>query len=721
MKTAVEPRFYFDEFEVDSSRRRLLKNGLPVALKPKTFDLLVALIERRGAIVSKSELLDAVWTNQYIEEKNLSVHIAALRKALGEQKDEHRFIITVPGTGYKFVAPPEAAENEIVIETERFERITIEELEEKRRRGAGEKKRGRNVRKILLYSLSPLLLFSVLGGYVWQQSRHQNNPLPSVRRLTTNGKVQIAALSPDGKLFAYVKSDLGKSSLRLGYTGGGNEIELRAADETDYHQLAFSPDSRQLYFSMSSEKQPTAALYRMMAFGGAPEKLADGIGDFRLSPDGARIAFGRLTDADGKDSLIVSRTNLTDERTVFSVPRSRSYADQAISWSPDGKRLAFTCERENEPLTYDLCIEQLEGEKLERFDLGNWRFINASVWLKNGEWIVATATPVGSYSSVTNFQIILISLADRSIREITNDLSTYNSFIGISDDSKYVLSVEHRQLNNLWIAPADDPTQARQITFGSFGKYDGLWGLDFTPDGRLIYTNSDMDTQVISVMNADGSDRKALTAPGYVDSSLTVSGDGRYVVFHSNRGGGDKMDIWRMDVDGGNMTRLTFDGHSYQPSVSPDSLYVYYKCWSKDVGELRRVPIAGGESEALTDKETGWTTFSPDGRYFAATFRTDKRRLAIFSAADNRLARQFDIPNTAVFNMRPRWTPDSRAVVYRDGAYGYWEQPIEGGEPHRLENMPKEELFTHAWSKDGKQFAFVRGQTIRDVILIENF
>src|SRR5262245_18185203 len=99
MKTAVETRYFFDEFEVDSTRRILLKNGQSVTLKPKTFHLLLALVQRQGEIFSKNDLLDAVWENQFVEEKNLTVHIAALRKALGERKDENRFIATVPGKG----------------------------------------------------------------------------------------------------------------------------------------------------------------------------------------------------------------------------------------------------------------------------------------------------------------------------------------------------------------------------------------------------------------------------------------------------------------------------------------------------------------------------------------------------------------------------------------------------------------------------------------------
>jgi len=96
--------FAFDEFEVDPTRRLLLKDDITVPLKPKAFDLLLVLIESAGEVLSKKELFDLIWSEQFVEENNLTVHIAALRKALGEKKSDHRFIVTVPGHGYKFVA-----------------------------------------------------------------------------------------------------------------------------------------------------------------------------------------------------------------------------------------------------------------------------------------------------------------------------------------------------------------------------------------------------------------------------------------------------------------------------------------------------------------------------------------------------------------------------------------------------------------------------------------
>jgi DNA-binding winged helix-turn-helix (wHTH) protein/dipeptidyl aminopeptidase/acylaminoacyl peptidase len=713
MKNVTDKQFFFNEFEVDAARRVLLKQGQTVALNPKAFDLLVALIERRGEIVSKNELLDEVWENQFVEEKNLTVHVAALRKIFGERKDENRFIATIPGTGYKFVAPLNDSTNEIIIETERFERITIEETEEvKSKKAKGE---SAGSKRFYFYFLPFAFCLLLAVGYVWQNNRPKNNAVTSVKRLTTNGKVQLAALSPDGKLFGYVTDDVGQTSLWLGYTAGGNNIQLRPPSESAYEQLTFSPDSSQLYFSMRDERSPETALYRMPSFGGVAEKIAEKTDVFTLSPDGKQIVFGRGSD-DGRVSLIISALDKTNEREILSVPKSQSFVYGSVSWSPDGKRLAFSCQREM--FFQDLCLAEISSGKTERITLPNYRSILKTAWLKSNDGVIVTAIPTKNLSSVVNYQILYVELASGNVREITNDLNTYNSDISLANDTESLLTIEHRQLNNLWVAPFDNFSQARQITFGSFGKYDGLWGLDWTPDGRIIFTNSNTETQIISAMNADGSERKDLTSPGFMDSALTVSGDGRYVVFHSIRGGA--TDIWRMDIDGGNMKQLTFGQKSFQPSVSPDNAYVYYKCWQKDVGELRRVPIDGGEPEILTDKQTGWATFSPDGKYFAATYVTDQRRLAIFSAETNALIKQFDLPKTAYIDVRPRWTPDSKSVVYRDGEFGYWSQNVEGGKPNRLENLPKERLYTYAWSFDGKQFAFVRGQEIRDVILLSN-
>ena len=78
----------------------------------------------------------------------------------------------------------------------------------------------------------------------------------------------------------------------------------------------------------------------------------------------------------------------------------------------------------------------------------------------------------------------------------------------------------------------------------------------------------------------------------------------------------------------------------------------------------------------------------------------------------------FDMPLSSHVSIGTRWTPDSRSVVYRDWFDGYWMQKIAGGDPFHMEGLPHEKLYNCAYSKDGQQFAFVRGQEIRDVVLI---
>src|SRR5215813_3900316 len=95
--------YSFDRFTVDPNRRLLLCEGKPVQLTSKAFDLLLALVESEGRELTKDELMGRVWAHQIVEDANLTVTMAQLRKALGERAGEHRFVVTIPGRGYRFV------------------------------------------------------------------------------------------------------------------------------------------------------------------------------------------------------------------------------------------------------------------------------------------------------------------------------------------------------------------------------------------------------------------------------------------------------------------------------------------------------------------------------------------------------------------------------------------------------------------------------------------
>ena len=105
MANQAEKGIYeFPPFRLDTVKRRLLREGANVTLTPKAFELLRVLVENRDRVMTKDELLAAVWPDAIVEEGNLAQNVSLARKALGEQAGVRSYIVTVPGRGYRFVA-----------------------------------------------------------------------------------------------------------------------------------------------------------------------------------------------------------------------------------------------------------------------------------------------------------------------------------------------------------------------------------------------------------------------------------------------------------------------------------------------------------------------------------------------------------------------------------------------------------------------------------------
>ena len=99
--------YRFGPFHLDVRERRLSRGGTVIPLRIKVFELLRLLVENAGRLVTKEELLDAVWPGTAVEENNLTHTISVLRKALGENATGQHYVETVPRVGYRFVAPIE--------------------------------------------------------------------------------------------------------------------------------------------------------------------------------------------------------------------------------------------------------------------------------------------------------------------------------------------------------------------------------------------------------------------------------------------------------------------------------------------------------------------------------------------------------------------------------------------------------------------------------------
>src|SRR5215213_8116235 len=97
----------FKDFTIDTDQRVLLREGLPVALAPKVFETLLALVENHGRIVLKEELMKRLWPDTFVEEANLTFNIQQLRKSLGDNARSPIYIQTVARRGYRFIAEVE--------------------------------------------------------------------------------------------------------------------------------------------------------------------------------------------------------------------------------------------------------------------------------------------------------------------------------------------------------------------------------------------------------------------------------------------------------------------------------------------------------------------------------------------------------------------------------------------------------------------------------------
>jgi len=124
--------FYrFGSFRLDPAKRLLKRGQKSVSLMPKAFDTLLVLVENRNRLVGKEELMKTLWPDSFVEEANLAQNVAVLRKALGDSPEEHRYILTVPGHGYRFAAKVseeiEDDEADLVIERHSRSRVLVEE------------------------------------------------------------------------------------------------------------------------------------------------------------------------------------------------------------------------------------------------------------------------------------------------------------------------------------------------------------------------------------------------------------------------------------------------------------------------------------------------------------------------------------------------------------------------------------------------------------------
>ena len=179
--------FEFGPFRLDPVKRRLLRDGEAVRLTPKAFDLLLVLVEERGRTVEKDELLERVWAGTVVEENNLNQNITALRKSLGDSRQESQYIATIPGVGYRFVAE--------VTKTD-FTQSRKDVKEDAKESPAPEVRRPSPVFRYALLILAPLVLAAIAYALYTREK-----PAPAISSIMVLPLENISG-NPDEEYFA---------------------------------------------------------------------------------------------------------------------------------------------------------------------------------------------------------------------------------------------------------------------------------------------------------------------------------------------------------------------------------------------------------------------------------------------------------------------------------------------------------------------------------------
>lgn len=539
MKELAPHTHTFAEYELDLARRLLLRGGQSIPLNAKTFDLLVVLIENRERVIAKEELMNLVWRDQFVEEANLTVQISALRKALGEKKDEHRFIVTVSGRGYRFVADvqdggaqPDIVPD-IVIATHTTSHVLVEEevvtepetkavidTEWTPARRIGDVESGLAAytsqqlvarqddevwrrRRLHIAWLAAVLGLLLLGGvgfwvYRWRtQNRQAIAPLPAQQITihpftTTGGMPYRAAISPDGKSLVYRQRINGKDSLWLGQIDTSSSVLIhQPADGSSYTYLAFAPDGRHIYFTLEDEKHPQSILLRMPMVGGATTELISNVQSaVTFSPGGDRIAFLRRDGKARQTSIMIAAAIDGKNQSTLATRKWPEKFSSGLSWSPDGKTIAIGASmagRRDEVVAVGVA----DGV-INKIGDRDWAEVSNVVWLADGRGLVMVGRDRGR-----NNQIWLQAYPGNEARNITNDLNHYHvESLSLSADGK--LAVMQGLIRpSIWIAPDGDARQARRVLEGTETRQEGLSGLTWTPGGHLLYAASVGDARTI--------------------------------------------------------------------------------------------------------------------------------------------------------------------------------------------------------------------------------
>ncbi len=713
--------YQFDNVQVDLQTFKVWREGALLPLEPKAFEVLIFLIDHRERLVEKTELLDAVWKETFVTPNALTRVIAQLRRALGDDAKEAKYIETAPTRGYRFIADVQVkngtagAESELTINGDSAatasitRHVSIEETENVPaipRRFTG--------RTLALICGGVLLLSAIF--LIWRSlTQSEMTDWPGVRRTaqitTTPGLDIFPAFSPDGGAIAY--SSLRSSNFDIfvrQLTPGGREIQITADGEQNL-QPAWSPDGKLIAY----HSRDRHGVWVVPAFGGVAKQMTEFGANPLWSPDGEWIAF----QSDAPADLSQAAFGAMPPSTLWLVPARGGEPRRitkagappgghgAPAWSPDGRRIVF--------VTHDIGLSEIwsvapNGEDLKRVWHGQKHFFDP-VFSPDGKYLFFSAAS-------GNFRLWRLRLAaDTGLPvgepiEIANTGSALARHLTIAPDGKRLAYSSLTLINNIgsvMISPDSNEAQGAPTLLTQDTHYRKNQHA-FSPDGKTIAYNvwrmgADGEIWLVDV---DGGNPRQLAAEsaavlgwlpsgdqlalasktqgGYRLMKVDVNGgrqtpfsqlnvearmgrlspDNREIAFNSRTSGA--INIWTASLDDGSVRQLTFDQEMMGfPCWSPDGRHLAFEMKRGDDTHIAVIPRGGGSPVQLTfDRGQSWPSgWSPDGDKIAFAGQRDgvwNIRWVSRSAKAQKQVTNYTKPNSYV--RYPAWSPRGNQIVY---------------------------------------------------------
>ena len=537
----------------------------------------------------------------------------------------------------------------------------------------------------------------------------------TLTRLTTTGTAGLASISADGRYVAHVSAKGGEQSLWLRQIATTSNVEIVPPAEVRYIGVAFSPDGNHIYYSTYARGTNLGMLYQIAILGGGARMIVEDIDTaVSFSPDGSQLAFLRGYPDVGESAVIVANVDGSNQRKLATRKRPANFPLLGIAWSPDGKTIAATGAHEGQLRGEIVAVDVATGSE-RTVATPDWRQVSRLAWLPDGSGLLVNAQE--SAGEASN-QVFLLNYPAGEARRVTSDLSSYGG-LSLAPDGHSFVCIRNELRATIWTQPLGEIEKAAAVAKDA-GTDDGIYGMAWTPDGRLVFTTEASGNPDVWIMGSDGSRRVQLTSAPGQDISPRVTADGKYVVFVSDRDGG--LRLWRMGLDGSGAMRLSADLVARgRGTISPDGKWVYY---SEAAGESRKVSIDGGTASAVFSAAPPQLPPgfhepmpSPDGVTVAGHYsdQTARERIALIPVGGGPAKLLPTVPASAT------WAPDGKTLVYidtRGGISNLMRQPLAGGAATALTKFSSEQIFSYALSFDQRQIGLVRGHTNSDVVLI---